>query len=102
MELSGKVAILTGASRGLGLHFADALARKGVDVALAARSEQELKETEDRIRRFGVRAISVPTDVGKLRDLEHLVDRTTQELGPPDVLVNNACIERYANFHEVD
>ncbi len=93
MELSGKVAILTGASRGLGLHFADALARKGVDVALAARSEQELKETEDRIRRFGVRAISVPTDVGKLRDLQNLVDRTTQELGPPDVLVNNAGID---------
>lgn len=102
MELNNKVGILTGASRGLGARFAEGLARKGVHLALAARSEGELKETEERVRRFGVRTISVPTDVGKLNDLQTLVDRTTSELGPPDLLINNAGVERYAHFHEVD
>lgn len=102
MHLNSKVGILTGASRGLGARFAEGLARKGVHLALAARSEQDLKETEDRVRRFGVRTISVATDVGKLNDLQTLVDRTTSELGPIDLLINNAGVERYSHFHEVD
>jgi short-subunit dehydrogenase len=102
VELNNKVCILTGASRGLGVRFAEDLARKGVHVALAARSEGELKETEELVRRFGVRTIAVPTDVGRLEDLKTLVDRTTTELGPPDLLINNAGVERYAHFHEVD
>jgi short-subunit dehydrogenase len=102
VELRGTVGILTGASRGLGVHFAEALARKGVHLALAARSEQELKETESRLSRFGVRTVSIPTDVSKLEDLERLVETTTTELGPPDLLVNNAGIEQYAHYHQID
>jgi short-subunit dehydrogenase len=102
MELRGTVGILTGASRGLGVYFAEALARKGVHLALAARSEQELKETEVRLSRYGVRTVSIPTDVSKLEDLEALVEKTTTELGPPDLLVNNAGVERYAHFHDVE
>lgn len=102
MELRNKVGILTGASRGLGVRFAEDLARKGVHLALAARSEGELKETEELVRRFGVKTIGVPTDVGRLDDLQTLVDRTTTELGPPDLLINNAGVEKYAHFHEVD
>ncbi|MGH2807292.1 MAG: SDR family NAD(P)-dependent oxidoreductase [Actinomycetota bacterium] len=102
MDLQGKVGILTGASRGLGVYFAEALARKGVHLALAARSEADLKETENRISRFGVRSVAVPTDVGDLGDLENLVEATTSELGPPDLLVNNAGVEKYAHFNDVD
>jgi short-subunit dehydrogenase len=102
MELQGKVGILTGASRGLGVFFAEALARKGVHLALAARSEQELKETEARLASSGVRTATIPTDVSKLDDLENLVQRTTTELGPPDLLVNNAAIEQYAHYHQID
>jgi uncharacterized protein len=102
VELHGKVGILTGASRGLGVYFAEALANKGVHLALAARSESELKETADRLSRFGVRTVAIPTDVSELTDLEELVERTTRELGPPDLLVNNAGVEKYAQYHEVD
>jgi short-subunit dehydrogenase len=102
MELRGSIGILTGASRGLGVYIAEALTRKGVALALAARSEQELKETQTRVERLGGRAIIVPTDVGKMKDLETLVSTTTAELGPVDLLVNNAGIERYSNYEELD
>jgi len=102
MELRGSVGILTGASRGLGVYIAEALARKGVSLALAARSETELKETQTRVERLGGRAISVPTDVGKMKDLRALVDAARSELGPIDLLVNNAGIERYGLYPEYD
>ncbi len=102
MELRGSIAIVTGASRGIGTFIAETLTRKGASVALAARSEQELKETQARVEQLGGRAISVPTDVGKTRDLEVLVERTEAELGPVDLLVNNAGIEHYAHYQEID
>ena len=102
MELRGAIAILTGASRGLGVDIAEALTRRGVSLALAARSEQELKETQARVERLGGRAVSIPTDVGKLKDLENLVAVAEAELGPVDLVVNNAGIERYANYHELE
>jgi uncharacterized protein len=102
MELRGRIGILTGASRGLGVHIAESLARKGVHLALAARSEQELKETANRISGFGGRVATIPCDVGKLKDLETLASRAEEELGPVDLLVNNAGIEKYSEFHRYD
>ena len=102
MELRGSIGIVTGASRGLGVYIAEALTRKGVALALAARSEDELKETQSRVERLGGRAISIATDVGKMKDLQALVERTESELGPIDLLVNNAGIEKYANYHELE
>ena len=102
MELRGSIGILTGASRGLGVYIAEALTRKGVSLALAARSEDELKETQARIERLGGRAISVSTDVGKMRDLQTLVERTESELGPIDLVVNNAGIEKYSHYQDLD
>jgi short-subunit dehydrogenase len=102
VELRGAAGILTGASRGLGVHFAEALARRGVDLALAARSEDELKETATRVARYGGRVIAIPTDVGKLSDLQNLAEQAAKEFGRIDLLVNNAGVERYANYHEVD
>ena len=98
MELRGKVAILTGASRGLGVHLAQALASNGADLALAARGEEGLAATAASLERFGGRAITVPTDVTRTGDLERLVARTTEELGPADLLVNNAGIETIAEL----
>ncbi len=102
MELRGAIGILTGASRGLGVYIAEELTRRGASLALAARNAEELKETQTRIERLGGRAISVPTDVGKMSDLQRLVDTTETELGPVDLLVNNAGIERYGHYHEID
>ena len=102
MELHNKIAIVTGASRGIGVHVAEALARKGVHLALAARSAEDLAETTARVQSRGVRAIAVPTDVTKRADLEALVDRTTSELGPPDLLVNNAGVQNVTRFEKAD
>lgn len=98
MQLKNTVGIVTGASRGIGVVLAEHLARKGVDLALAARSEADLEKTAEKVRVYGIRAITVPTDVTDNADLRTLVDRTTGELGPVDLLVNNAGIERYTRF----
>ena len=102
MELRGRIGILTGASRGLGVELARALAGKGVHLALAARGEEGLRRTAADLERFGVRTIAVPTDVTQTADLERLAARTTDELGPPDLLVNNAGIETIAPFATFD
>ena len=102
MELRGRTGILTGASRGLGVELGRALASNGVHLALAARDEEGLRRTAAELERRGVRTIVVPTDVTKTSDLETLVARTTDELGPPDLLVNNAGIETIAPFATFD
>ena len=102
MELPGAVGILTGASRGIGTVLAEHLAREGVDLVLAARSPDGLEETAERVRALGRRAVAVPTDVCDADSLRHLVDSAVGELGPVDVLVNNAGTEHYAYFEEID
>lgn len=102
MELHNRIAIVTGASRGIGVHVAEALARRGVHLALAARSEEDLNETVARMQTRGVRAVGIPTDVTKHEDLERLVDRTERELGPPDLLVNNAGVQKVQRFESYD
>lgn len=102
MKLRGTVGILTGASRGIGVRIAEALAREGVNLALAARSAEDLEQTAARAQELGVRAVAVPTDVTKRADLETLVERARNELGPVDLLVNNAGIEHYVHYEEID
>ena len=91
-RLDGKVAIVTGASSGLGVAFAQALAEAGADVALGARRVDRLQETKALVEAQGRRAITVQTDVAKPEDCQRLVDETVQQLGRVDVLVNNAGI----------
>lgn len=102
MELSNTVGILTGASRGIGIFIAEALADNGLSLALAARSADELEQTAERIRGRGVKAIAIPTDVTKREGLMNLVDRTTRELGPIDLLINNAGVEMVGYFERLD
>jgi NAD(P)-dependent dehydrogenase (short-subunit alcohol dehydrogenase family) len=89
-DLSGKVAIVTGASSGLGVAFAQALAEAGADVAIGARREERLKETRTLIEATGRRGLAVRTDVTSVEDCQALVDATMAEFGRVDVLVNNA------------
>jgi NAD(P)-dependent dehydrogenase (short-subunit alcohol dehydrogenase family) len=91
-RLDGKVAIVTGASSGLGVAFAKALAQAGADVSLGARREEKLQETKSMVEDLGRRAITVQTDVAKPEDCQNLVDQTVEQLGRVDVLVNNAGI----------
>lgn len=106
-DLRGDNAILTGASRGLGIYVAKALAARGANVTLAARSTDKLEETRRACEALGVRAIAVATDVTSRDDLQRLVETSERELGPTDILVNNAGIETSAaltdhNFEQID
>ena len=89
-SLRGKVAIVTGASRGIGAATARAFADAGAAVALAARSEHELTELAAAISAAGGRAIAVPTDVGNADAVRQLVERTVETFGTLDLAFNNA------------
>src|SRR5439155_9560782 len=89
-KLDGKVAIVTGASSGLGVAFAEGLAEAGADVAICARRAERLEETKRRVEELGRRCLAVPADVAKVEDCQRVVDETASELGRVDVLVNNA------------
>jgi 3-oxoacyl-[acyl-carrier protein] reductase len=89
-SLAGKVAIVTGAGRGIGRAISLALSRAGARVALAARSEAELRAVAEEIRSHDGDALILPTDVTRDDEIERLVKQTETEWGAIDVLVNNA------------
>jgi NAD(P)-dependent dehydrogenase (short-subunit alcohol dehydrogenase family) len=89
-QLSGRVAIVTGASSGLGVAFATALAEAGADLVLAARRVDRLRERQLMVEQLGRRVLSVETDVSSHEQCQSLVETAVAELGRVDVLVNNA------------
>ncbi len=99
-RLDGKVAVITGASSGLGRAFAVALAEAGADVALGARREEQLGETVALVERTGRRAIAVRTDVTDPDDCQRLAERTYAEFGRLDILVNNAGVGSVIPAHK--
>jgi len=91
-RLDGKVAVVTGASSGLGVAFAQALAESGADIALGARRVERLEDTRRLVEAEGRRAVTVRTDVAVPEDCKALVRRAMEEFGRVDILVNNAGI----------
>ncbi len=89
-RLDGKVAIVTGASSGLGVAFAQGLAEAGADVVLGARRADRLEQTAQLVRDAGRRVLTVATDVADPDQCQALVDAAMAEFGRVDVLVNNA------------
>lgn len=89
-RVEGRVAVVTGAGRGIGRGISIALAEAGADVVLAARRENTLREVASIIEENGRRALVVPTDVLDSEQLDRLVARTLEEFGGADLLVNNA------------
>ena len=89
-SLEGKVALVTGASRGIGRAIALGFAEAGADVALAARTESDLETLAKEIDALGRKALVLTTDVRDRAAIQEMFDRTVDELGGLDVLVNNA------------
>jgi NAD(P)-dependent dehydrogenase (short-subunit alcohol dehydrogenase family) len=90
-DLDGKVVIITGASTGLGEQFAHAFSESGAHVVLGARRIDLLqKVAQDVSSKYGVKALPIRTDVSKEKDIIHLVEKTVNDFGTIDVLVNNA------------
>jgi len=99
LTCEGKVALVTGASRGLGKAIAERLAAEGATVALTARTLDpdpkyvgSLRETNDRILAAGGKAIAVQADLSQPEDRERLMAEVTAQVGSPDILVNNAAV----------
>jgi NAD(P)-dependent dehydrogenase (short-subunit alcohol dehydrogenase family) len=108
--LDGKVAIVTGSSRGIGAEIARRFAAEGAAVVVAARTTDPaksrlpgtIKETADAINALGGRALAVPVDLSSAPDRERLVATAEQELGPVDILVNNAAVTYFTPASEFD
>jgi NAD(P)-dependent dehydrogenase (short-subunit alcohol dehydrogenase family) len=89
-DLSGKVAVVTGAGRGMGRYMALDLARYGADVVLCSRTLAELEQVAGEVEALGRKALVVPTDVGRIAEIERMTATAVERFGRIDILVNNA------------
>jgi 3-oxoacyl-[acyl-carrier protein] reductase len=90
LGLSGKCALVTGASKGLGKAIAEELAREGAHVSICARGSEELEQTAQVLRAYGVKVAAIQADVAKAEEVQRVLDATIAALGRIDILVNNA------------
>lgn len=90
LGIKGRVALVTGASEGIGKGIALAFAREGVNVAICARTEETLRETAEEARQYGVTVYARRVDVSKAQDVAEMVEATRQHLGRIDILVQCA------------
>ena len=100
IDLNSKVAVVTGAGRGIGKAIAIALAQAGADVVLAARTASQLENTAEEIRSKGRQGLAVPTDVTRKEDVNRLMKTAIDQLGGLHILVNNAAIMAPASLME--
>ena len=101
LDLSGATAIVTGGSRGIGPHIAAALAERGARVALVARSGPELEMNARALADAGAEAIPVAADLTEPEERRAMVETVERELGPVDLLVNNAGGDPQREFHKL-
>lgn len=94
-DLTGKVAIITGSTRGIGRAIAEAMARAGAKVVISSRKAEMCEEVAGAIKAEGLEATAIPANIGKKEELENLVAETRKRYGQIDVLVCNAAINPY-------
>ncbi len=97
-NLKGKIALVTGNSRGIGPLISKELSKEDAIVVGVARSAEGLRQTEDMIRAKGGDCHSIPWDLSDTGSLSELISKVTVEVGPIDILINNAGIEKYNEF----
>jgi 3-oxoacyl-[acyl-carrier protein] reductase len=102
LGLTGKVAIVTGGSEGMGRACAERLTREGVKVTICARSKEILENTAAALRAGGGDVLAVPADVTRAEDVGSVVRATVDRFGGVDILVNNAGTSSAAGFEKVD
>jgi NAD(P)-dependent dehydrogenase (short-subunit alcohol dehydrogenase family) len=100
-DLTGKVALVTGGSRGLGLQMVRAFAEHGADVIIASRKIEACEETAEEVRALGRRALAFGAHVGRWAEIDKLIEAAYAEFGRIDILVNNAGMSPAAEPHEV-
>ncbi len=113
-SLDGKVALITGASSGIGKETAKAMAEEGADISLASRSQSELEEVAEKLEtEYDIKTVIVPTDVTESEQVDEMIEKTVSDLGKLDIVVNNAGLargsdveglsnEQYENMMEVN
>ena len=100
-DLEGRMALVTGASQGIGVYIARALAAEGMNLILAARSSAKLESVAEDLRATGCRVLCIRTDLGDRSSLEALAERAEQEGDGVDLLVNNAGAEHWSAFDQL-
>jgi 3-oxoacyl-[acyl-carrier protein] reductase len=98
--LEGKVALITGASRGIGLAIARSLAVMGAKLGLCARDAKKLEGVTREFEREGISVLAVPADLTRASDIASLAAKTEQSIGPIEILINNAGVGYFAPIHE--
>lgn len=101
-SLKGKVAIVTGAGRGIGKAVAIALANEGVHVGLLARTEADLKAVAGEVEAKGVKASYVAVDITSQEEVDSAIEKMTAQLGTADILINNAGIGKFEKLADMD
>lgn len=100
-DFSGKVALVTGGSRGLGYEMVKALAERGADIIIASRKLDKCEEVAEEVRALGRRALAVSAHIGRWEECDSLVEVAYNEFGRVDILINNAGMSPACPSHEV-
>ena len=101
-ELKGKIALITGGSRGIGKAIALALAKEGVNVAITGRNEEKLKEVVQEIERKGVKSAYAVFDITSKTEVYNALEKLQKDFGKIDILVNNAGIAAFGGILEME
>ncbi len=102
INLTGKTALVTGASRGIGKGIALSLGEMGVNVAVNYRSSKsEAEEAATQIRKFGVKSVAIQADVSNSEEVARLIGKTVESLGDISILVNNAAIGKVSSIEDI-
>jgi 3-oxoacyl-[acyl-carrier protein] reductase len=101
-SLKGKTALITGAGRGIGRAAAIALAKEGVNIGMIGLTLANLEKVTTELEEYGVNVSGAVADVSDIESVQHAVEHVTEEIGPIDILINNAGIAKFGGFLELE